>query len=602
MFLLIEFVIAALIVPLALFAPPFSNRLIEPIERKLSRFATHRKRAVLGVLLLALGARLAVLPAEPVPEPKGIDEFSYLLMADTFTHGRLTNPTHLMWKHFETFSVNQLPTYCSVYYPAQGFFLAFGQQVLGHAFWGVWLSTGLMCAAFCWALQGWVPPAWAFFGGILAIIRLGTFSYWANSYWGGSVAALGGALVLGSLPRIQRYRRVGDTVAMAVGLAILGNSRPYESIFYALPVLLALGWQLLRSDYSARNEYWRRVLIPGAAIIILTLALMSYYFKRCTGSASTLPYVVYVHTYGTAPEFPWQRLNTGIHYRHPSMAYAQLSWPVQQYERARHDIVGHLLLWILKGGIFFAGPILLLPWFVLGVILPYGLAVSDLGHKAALLIKICLFTAVGLSLPVFFEDHYAAPACCAFYALEIQAMRRVYIFDRLGKLKGKSLVRYMFLACLILFGIRGFSKALHIPSPPEWYRDWESSEGQPSWRSVVESKLLHEPGQHLVIVDYTGNEDAHSEWVFNKADIDDSKIVWARNMGPQDNAELVQYFTNRKVWLLESGEQPPQLWPYGNKERNLTHAFAHPMPRTDQSTAKATGTGVTETRPASSGK
>src|SRR5216684_8706481 len=191
MLLLIEFIASALIVPLAIFAPPFGDRLFKSIERAVSRFAAHRLPAVLAILFLALGARILVLPVEPIPRPWFYDEFSYLLMADTFSHGRWTNPVHPMWKHFETFDVNQLPTYCSMVYPAQGLALAFGQKFLGHPFWGVWLSTGLMCAAFCWALQARVPPIWAFLGGILAIIRLGTFSYWADSYWGGSAAALG---------------------------------------------------------------------------------------------------------------------------------------------------------------------------------------------------------------------------------------------------------------------------------------------------------------------------------------------------------------------------------------------------------------------------
>jgi len=579
MLLVIEFVIAALIVPLALFAPPFGDGWFRWVEQNASRLARHRKLAVLSIFLIALGARLAVLPVEPVPKAWFHDEFSYLLMSDTFAHGRLTNPVHRMWKHFETFDVIQSPTYSAMVYPAQGVFLAFGQKFLGHPFWGVWLSTALMCAAFCWALQGWVPPGWAFLGGILAVMRLGTFSYWADSYWGGSVAALGGALVLGALPRIRRYRRIPDAVVMGVGLAILGNSRPYECIFYATPILLILGWSMLKSAMRIRREYWRKTVVPAGIIVLLTLSAMGYYFRRCTGSPLVPPYLVYVHTYQTVPNFPWQALNRTISYRHPVMAQYELGW-LQDYERARHEPFAHLLVRLLKASLFFGGPLLLLPWFVLGVILPYGMSLRDLGYKTALLMKIVFFSTLGMCLPLYFENHYAAPVCCALYALEIQAMRRVSIFDRLRKMKGKLMVRYIVFGCVILFGVRIFSKALHIPSPPQWFRDWESGGGQGAGRSLVEAKLVQDTSQHLVIVDYTGNQDAHSEWVFNAADIDNSKIVWARDMGPQQNTELMHYFKGCKVWLLESGKEPPQLSLYEDaKQQDLTHASVNSIPK-----------------------
>ena len=544
---------------LAFTFPSLGSHGFARLERAFGWLAGRRRLAVLAVALAALAIRAAALPVEPIPEPTLHDEFSFLLLGDTLAHGRLANPTHPMWVHFESLHINWQPTYASMYYPAQGVFLAAGKVIAGHPFWGVWLSAGLMCAAICWMLQGWLPAGWALLGGALAVMRLGAFSYWANSYYGGAVPAIGGALVLGALPRIRRRQRVGDALILGLGLAVLVGSRPYEGAFLALPVGVALfAWLLGKKGPPLRLSI-RRVVVPTAVVLILAFGALGYYFWRVTGSPVRLPYTVNMQTYGWVM-FPWQKPPIPPQYHHAVMRDFYQGQLIGTFnETRRHPIL--LALWkIVPLWFFFIGPALTLPLLMLLPLAPPGFSFRAVGSKTRFLLLTCVSVYFGTSLIAYgFQAHYVAPATAALYALILQAMRHLRLWRKSGKPVGLSMVRAVPAICFLMLLLRAATPLPGLPVPPEAPRTWCSSHRGNLERARVLAQLEATPGNHLVIVRYGPDHSLDNEWVYNEADIDHARVVWARDMSPAENQQLLIYFRDRQVWVVDADDTPAKL-------------------------------------------
>lgn len=558
-----EYCLVGFLIWAVYFFPTFPSGWFEAAERHLSRLARRRVLSVLLVGGLALGIRAALLPNLPVPQPGFHDEFAYLLMGDTFAHGRVANPTHPLWIHFESIYINHRPTYGAPYYPAHGLLLALGQVIGRHPFVGVWLCGGALCAAICWMLQGWLPPGWALLGGLLAVIRLGSSSYWVDSYQVGALPAIGGALVLGSLPRLKRRSRLQYAVVMGVGLGILANTRPYESLFFGLPVAAALfAWMLGAKSPPLRHSLVR-IVLPLGLLLATVAGAMAYYFWRTTGTPFHTPYLVCMEAYSVIPVFPWQPLTPEHVYHHADLEkFYTRDWPIYTYLHARRAPLAVLASKASDLYRFFLGPLLALPLALSLVLNPLQFLRKAVTGKTGFLVAVCAATSVGMALPIFFLPHYAAPLTAAIYALVLQSMRYLRLWSWRGRRVGLGLVRAITSACILLFLLRAAAPQLHIPTPVEWHHTWDSEHYQNLDRARALEQLTGLTGEQLVIVRYNQYHNSDNEWVYNRADIDAAKVVWARDMGDSENAELIHYYPQRRVWLAEPDLAPPRLSPY----------------------------------------
>jgi hypothetical protein len=550
---LIELILLAATAGLILFSARNFHRPQPPaflsLERAFARLAKRKRFSVLVVGLSVIAIRTALIPILGIPQPRFNDEFSYLLAGDTFAHGKLTNPTHPMWMHFESFHIIQQPTYMSMYPPAQGLVLAAG-QILSHPWIGQVLVTALMCSALCWMLQAWLPPPWALLGAALAVFRLGILSYWMNTYWCAAIAAFGGALVLGAWPRLHLHLRIRDAVLLALGLAIVANSRPYEGLIFAIPVALTMLAWLLGRNHPAFRRSVPRVIAPILLALLVAAVATGYYYYRVTGNPFRITYQVNRDTYATAPYFIWQTPRPEPAYHHVVMRDFY-RWELGEFQKNR-TFTGYLHRGAEKFSAwwqFYLGPLLSLP------LLAFPNLIRQ--PKMRLPLLICAAMLAGFSVQTWTLPHYFSPATGALYILLVQGMRHLWHCSSTRRDAAQSLVRAIpVLACAMIL-LRVTAALTHTHIEPAWPRGNLE-------RAALAHQLQQLAGPQLVIVAYGPHHDVDREWVYNDADIDRSKVVWARDMGKAANQELVQYFSDRKIWFLEGDAPSPQLTPYAN--------------------------------------
>jgi hypothetical protein len=306
---------------------------------------------------------------------------------------------------------------------------------------------------------------------------------------------------------------------------------------------LVLVWRWRGTGSSAASAFVRAGL-PFLAVMLTVFAAMGYYNNRTTKNPTLMPYTVNQRTYSASPFFyVLPPVSTPV-YRHEVIRKYWVDWVVTFYLRARaHPEIAigdsARIMWRF----YFWTPIL--PALLIGLL--FGRR-RDVGSALA----IAAGPILGLMLAETALPHYLAPAFGAIViiaGLGVQTLWRwQYKGFRAGALLSIALL-WLSLGVCVYQVIAEVFLLKHTESPI-------------ATKPLLIERLQKEPGQQLVIVRYGANHLVHQEWVYNRADIDASKIVWARDMGTAKNQELLDYYRGRKVWLLEPDTDPLAIVPY----------------------------------------
>ncbi len=550
----LEWILLAALLGISLLLPA-KSRLLRAAKRGLSQIASRQTRAVVLVLGVVLIGRVALIPKLGIPRPGVMDEFGYLLTADTFAHGRLSNPTPPMWEHFESFHTIFQPTYQSQYPVGYPVVLAFAQVVFGNPWWGVLLTTAAMCGALVWMLQGWMPPFWSLMGGLLAAIRFGLFGYWVNSFWGGSLAALGGCLVFGAVPRlipglgrrnVYGRKQMINAIALGLGMGILLATRPFEGALICVPPAVVFLRRVVDRGGQEFRNVLTQVVLPATSILLSCGLFILYYQFKVTGHLWQSPLGVALKQIHVVQPFVFQT-------PHPEPRYRSIEFRALYaiFERKEFDLMHEplgfiqtLVMRVIYYWKFFAGPLLTLP------LIAVPLTVR-LRKYRIMWISISLL-AFGLVLESWIQDHYLAPAFCVYVLLLLTGIRVLRTVKLRRFRLGTRLVQPLPVICLLMLVIRVGAYGRESLEEGSWPPNWAFSTLHNEQRDSVVDRLNAIPGKSLVIVRYHYPfHNLHQDWIYNGADLTGAKILWARSMDAKHNCTFIQSYPDRKLWTVD---------------------------------------------------
>jgi hypothetical protein len=302
---------------------------------------------------------------------------------------------------------------------------------------------------------------------------------------------------------------------------------------------------ILAWEFRTRFSALAKIAIPAVAVAGIAVVGLGVYFTHVTGSPFVTAYQISQKTYGWPMSLAWTP-PPPIEHRHIELA-RYYHYEIGEHEKVDGpvDFVEYLTFRLQEYWRFFLGPALTIPLIMLGRVwkrrpfLFAGLA----GCLSAVLLE-------GAATP-----HNLAPAAAVIVAILVECCRHLQA-SRFHTVRVRVLPLLPAVMALVLV-LRIGAETARLPYTQKLnFQSWCCRVEGNLNKARITTTLQQIPGNHLVFVKTKTEEMNLFQWIYNDADIDHSRIVWARDLGAERNRQLQAYFAARQVWLADPNVEP----------------------------------------------
>jgi hypothetical protein len=362
--------------------------------------------------------------------------------------------------------------------------------------------------------------------------------------------------VFGALPRLIQSWNRRDAVLLGLGIGIHCIARQFESMLL-LACIILYATRLLRSRELLKKVPRVSVYAMAAAAPFFVLTLLQN--KAVTQNWFTLPEQLSQYQYGVPTSLTFQPVPQP---HVPLTPQQELDYRAQTLSHGlQPDSLSRFLLRLefrVRYYRFFFFPALYLGVFA------FLLALKE--RRLLYVVGALAIFALGTNLFPYLLPHYLSAVTCFFILIAIIGLERLSKLQVRKLAIGAGAAKILALICLAHFlmwyGCHLFENSA-IAAALEPFETWDAiNHGDPHGRNAVNRQLAAIPGKLLVLVQYSPRHIFQNEWVWNAADLDASRIIWARDLGATENTKLIAQYPNRQLLLLEPDLRPPKLERY----------------------------------------